>query len=58
LRTLAEKHVCGKTEASRKGRKMDPEKKLERQKTAAVNSFEKRMAKSSAKGTDNHVVPP
>jgi hypothetical protein len=57
-RTLAEKHVCGKAEGSRKGRKMDPEKKLERQKSAALHRFEKRMAKSAAKSADSHAVPP
>ena len=43
LRTLAEKHVCSKkTKEPRKGRRMDPVKKLERQKLAAVRRFERR----------------
>ena len=44
LRTLAEKHICGKkTREPRTGRRMDPDKKFERQKAAAVRRFERRI---------------
>jgi len=46
LRTLAEKHVCGKkTREPRKGWRMDPGKKLERQKAAAIRRFEQRTSR-------------
>jgi len=59
LRTLAEKHVCSeKTKEPRKGRRMDPEKKFDRQKSAAIRRFEKRTgADSSLTDRIDHDVP-
>ena len=53
LRTLAEKHVCSKkTMEPRKGRRMDPVKKPERQKLAAIRRFERRTGILDATLTD------